>query len=150
MGTCAGRNYLMKARGPTMPFYLPTGAVIERAQCRPRDIGLYATRPTTEGGALAFIPVRVAPQGQPDPSRSTLETALLPESDIRDASWRVVIEGRPLPAYQRIRSPTIIAAGEPLRFAIPVPPSDTFAMELRYTAMRDGLERLRSFSISTR
>jgi hypothetical protein len=28
MGTCAGRNYLMKARGPTMPFYLPTGAVM--------------------------------------------------------------------------------------------------------------------------
>jgi hypothetical protein len=150
VGMCDGRRYLMEARGPAVPFFLPTASVIEPADCRPGDIGLYATRPITEAGARdVFIPVHVAIQGQPEPGRSTLEVALLPQTDLHDAYWRVTLQGHPPAAYQRIPSPQIIPASQPLHFAIPAPASAAFALELRYTVVHDGQQRERRFDIST-
>jgi hypothetical protein len=132
VGTCDGMRYLMEARGPAMPFFLPTASVIEPSDCRPGDIGLYATRPITEAGARdAFIPVHVAVQGQ-----------------LQDVYWRVGIKGHPPVAYQRIPSPQIIPASQPLRFAVPVPASTMFALELHYTVVYDGEQRVRRFDIS--
>jgi hypothetical protein len=149
VGTCDGRRYLMEARAPAIPFFLPTASVIVPAGCRPGDIGLYATRPIAEAGARdAFIPVRVAVQGQPEPRNLMLEVAVMPQNDLRDAYWRVVIQGHPPAAYQRIPSPQIIPASQPLHFAIPTPANAAFALELRYTVVHGGEQRERRFDIS--
>jgi hypothetical protein len=62
--------------------------------------------------------------------------------------WRVGIKGHPPVAYQRIPSPQIIPASQPLRFAVPVPASTMFALELHYTVVYDGEQRVRRFDIS--
>jgi hypothetical protein len=149
VATCAGAHYRMQAQGPEMPFFLPTAAVIAPAECRAADFGLFATRPSSETAAdKTIIPVRFALKDQPDPARSTLQVALLPQSEIQNAEWRVATPGQATARYQPIPGAKTLLPVQPVRFAIPTPASATFGLEVRYDVVRDGEKRERRFDIS--